>query len=114
MPPPLLLDPAPEPPQGNTTAESDTIFEELDRIEPSVEEFEDCVLKEVDCLEDKVEDRIQDHGLKGKKMEVLYDSGWFLGEICYYNTHLNEDEDGSCDYIKPTDVDGIEVKILEI
>ena len=51
-------------------------------------------------------------------MEVLYDSGWFLGEICYYNTHLNEYkvtfEDGSCDYIKPTDVDGIEVKILEI
>ena len=79
VPPPLLLDPALEPSQGNTTSASDPILEELDRIEPSAEEFEDCVLKEVDCLEDKVEDRIQDHDLKGKKMQVLYDSGWFLG-----------------------------------
>ena len=96
--------------------ESNDIIEELEGFEPAEDELEDSVTKEDEYLEDKVEDRKQDHELKGKKLQVLYESGWFTGEILYYNEQLDEYkvtfDDDTSDFIKPSDIDGIEVKLV--
>ena len=67
-------------------------------------------------MEDNVEDRSEDHDLKGRKVEILYSNGWFMGDINYFNSNLNEYKvtftDGTCDYIKFSDIDGIEVKLV--
>ena len=69
-----------------------------------------------DCLEDKAEDRVHDHDLVGKRFEVLYETGWFQGDILYYNQKLKEYKvkfsDSSIDYISSEDIDGLEVLII--
>ena len=116
VPPPSVLDPVLEPPQGNATVENDDLLEELDGFDVASEEVEDGILKEDDILEDNVEDRSEDHDLKGKKVEILYSNGWFTGNINYFNKNLNEYKvtftDGTCDYVKFSDIDGIEVKLV--
>ena len=116
MPLPSFLDPLPDPPTGNGTVVSDCIEEELDGLEPNDEELEDSVAEEAEYLEDKEEDRRQDHKLKGKKVEVLYENGWFTGKILYYNEQLDEYKvtfiDNTFDFIKSSDIDGVEVKLV--
>ena len=116
VPPPSVLDPVLEPPQGNVTVEADDLLEELDGFDVVGEEVEDGILKEDDVLEDNVEDRNEDHDLKGRKVEILYSNGWYTGDINYFNSNLNEYKvtftDGTCDYVKFSDIDGIEVKLV--
>ena len=70
VPPPSLLDPSPHTPQGNVIVERDDLFEELEGMEPPDNQFNDNVLNENDYLEDNIEDRIDDHDLKGKEVDV--------------------------------------------
>ena len=58
-------------------------------------------------------DRMYEWESVGKKFKILYDSGWFVGKVMYYNHALSEYkvdfEDGSVDYVSPEDIDGVEV-----
>ena len=45
-------------------------------------------------------------------------NGWFVGDIVYYIIVLREYkvefDDGTSDYIEPSDIDNVEVMILDI
>ena len=45
-------------------------------------------------------------------------NGWFIGDIVYFNTVLREYkvefDDGTSDYIEPSDIDNVEVMILDV
>ena len=59
-----------------------------------------------------------DFNLVGRKLKAFYCNGWAVGNIVYFNTALNEYkiefEDGTSDYIAPSDIDNVEVVVLEI
>ena len=61
-------------------------------------------------------DRYFDWGFSGRKMKVSYENGWFIGSIEYYNVDLGKYhiafEDGSEDYIAPSDIDNVEVMVI--
>ena len=111
MPPPMtLLDPQDGVP----------VPQNVKGVEPmEVEETDqDPTEGELDTAEEEFkldyeEDRVYERGGVGKKFKVLYDSGWFIGHVKYYNHALGEYkvdfDDGSVDYISPDDIDGIEV-----
>ena len=65
---------------------------------------------------DYEEDQTYDDPLVGKKLRCNYDSGWHTGKIEYFNTKLEEYvvlfEDESSDYIKKSDIDGLEIILL--
>ena len=71
---------------------------------------------DVEMLEDKEDDRDFSDELVGLKLKVLYENGWFIGEVIYINKLLNEYkvsfEDSSSNYIVEGDIDGIEVQLL--
>ena len=110
VPPPMsLLDPqeaAPSTPymEGVETPE---IEEDL---EPTTSEF---AMAESDYKLDDEGDRMYEWGSVGKKFKILYDGGWYVGKVMYYNQTLSEYkvdfEDGSVDYVSPEDIDGVEV-----
>ena len=49
-------------------------------------------------------------------MRALYENGWFVGDIVYYNSKLEEYkvdfEDGTSDYVAESDIDNVEVQIV--
>ena len=55
-------------------------------------------------------------GFSGRKMKVSYENGWFIGSIEYYNVDLGKYhiafEDGSEDYIAPSEIDNVEVMVI--
>ena len=69
-----------------------------------------------DSRVDYEEDQTYDDPLVGKKLRCNYDSGWHTGKIEYFNTKLEEYvvlfEDESSDYIKKSDIDGLEIILL--
>ena len=66
---------------------------------------------------DNESDHTYDDLLVGKKIRGHYETGWYIGKIEYFNTKLEEYnvsfEDGSSDYIKKSDIDGVEIILLE-
>ena len=69
----------------------------------------------VECIDEEL-DRIYKYPLKNRRVKVLYQE-WEIGSISCYNKKLNEYrvefEDGTEDYIKLDDVNGIEMILLE-
>ena len=70
-------------------------------------------------MEERIDDensRLFDYENVGRKIKALYDSGWHIGEIKYYNVTLAEYkidfEDGSVDYISLDEIDGIEILLI--
>ena len=65
---------------------------------------------------DEHTDRVYDHIMVKKKVRALYDNGWHTGNIQWYNNKLDEYRvffpDGTDDYIKLDDADGIEMVVL--
>ena len=59
-------------------------------------------------LEDKEDDRDFSDELVGLKLKVLYENGWFTGEVIYINKLLNEYKVSFAE----GDIDGIEVQLL--
>ena len=47
-------------------------------------------------------------------MKALYENDWFHGDVLYFNSKLEEVKfsDGSFDFLKKEDIDGIEVVLL--
>ena len=67
----------------------------------------------IDEREDCSDDRDMEHPSVGRMVKALYDNGWHIGEVKYYNRTLKELKvdfpDGSCDYIAPGDIGDTEV-----
>ena len=66
---------------------------------------------------DKEDDRTTNHELIGKQIRGHYETGWHVGRIEYFNRSLEEFhvlfDDGSEDYIKETDIDGVEIILVK-
>ena len=112
-PPSLFIQPA--------SAEPQTIGVEQEEMPADVEEAEPIEPEETDDnLIDKEKDIIlnDDFNLVGRKVRALYGNGWFIGDIVYFNTVLREYkvefDDGTSDYIEPSDIDNVEVMILDV
>ena len=62
-------------------------------------------------LEDNIKDRDITDDLVGKKVKALYENGWFIRDIKYFNTTLEEYKviypDGTSDYITKGEFDGV-------
>ena len=108
-PPMLLLDPQEAAPSTPNIEGVETPEIEED-LEPTTSEFASA---ESDYKLDNEGDRMYEWGSVGKKFKILYDGGWFVGKVIYYNHALSEYkvdfEDGSVDYVSPEDIDGVEV-----
>ena len=65
--------------------------------------------------EDREDDCVYDERV-GQKIKALYENGWEVGEISYFNSVLKEYRvsftDGSEDYIQITDIDGVELQLI--
>lgn len=94
--------------EGGGDEEEEVEVEEQNR-DPECEE-------QVKILEDRECDRSFDEPLVGSMLGAIYDTGYFTGEITYYNTHLKEYRvnfaDGSSDYVKYEDIDGVDMFIV--
>ena len=89
------------------------ILQKLSHLDGELEEPDDDGLK----WEDKENDRCFDAPYCGQKMKVLYQNGWFIGDIDYFNNdflmYRVSFSDGSDDYMDlPDDIDGVEVILL--
>ena len=63
------------------------------------------------------EDRSRDDELCGRQIKALYENGWFMGQIQYFNKTLakyrvtySDDSEG---YIGIDDIDGVEIMLLD-
>ena len=67
-------------------------------------------------FEDNIADRIFHHELVGKQVKGLYENGWFIGKIQYFNSRLDEFkvvfEDDTIDYISKKDIDDVELLLI--
>ena len=65
---------------------------------------------------DGISDRSYDDHLVGKKLKCNYETGWYIGKIEHFDTKLKEYlvkfDDGSHDYIKEDEIDGIDLILL--
>ena len=101
-----IPDPAPNP--------TDAIIEdELFASDPIDEEEED----DVDLgRQDNEADRTIYDELVGRNIRGHYSTGWHVGKIVYFNTHLQQYciqfDDDSSDYIKKDDIDGLQIILL--
>ena len=61
-------------------------------------------------------DRIINHELVGRNIKGLYETGWHVGKLEYFNTKLQEYfvqfDDDSSDYLKKDDIDGHQVELI--
>ena len=69
--------------------------------------------EEGDTFEGNKQDRDLNDALVGKKVKALYEKGWFIGDIKYFNTLLKKYKlvypDKTSDYLTIDDFDGIQV-----
>ena len=65
---------------------------------------------------DDESDRLYEYGFTGMRIKAHYHNGWFIGKIAYYNSKLNEYkvlyDDMLPDFIRPDEIDGIEIMLL--
>ena len=106
------LEPAVELPESNwvefeESPPSDTMVADENNFLPDDQELHEHI--------DKEEDHIVD-SFVGRKIKALYENGWFVGKINYYNKLLEKYyvlyEDDTEDYISLDDIDGVEVQLL--
>ena len=104
--PPMPMEPAQVHPVSNSVDPMDE-ENEANLIEDEVQQ------EEGDMLEDNIQDRDFTNALIGKKVEALYENGWFIGDIKYFNTVLKEYKvtypDKTSDYLTIDDFDDIPV-----
>ena len=67
-------------------------------------------------FEDNIAERIFNHELGGKQVKGLYENGWFIGKIQYFNRRLDDFkvvfEDDTIDYISKKDIDDVELFLI--
>ena len=68
-------------------------------------------------LEDSEKDRTVDEELAWRETGGYYDKGWLNGSIQYFNKKHGEYKasfgDGSIDYIRESDIDGVELVLVQ-
>ena len=66
--------------------------------------------------EDNEDDRTIYHELVGRDIRGHYETGWHVGKLEYYNKNLQkylvQFGDGSTDYIKKEDIDGLQLILV--
>jgi hypothetical protein len=95
-----------EPDCGDVTAED----EPQDNAPPPAD------INDEELLEDLEEDRVFDHEYVGRQIKGLYEDGWALGKISYYNLKFGMfkvDFESDSDFIGLEDIDGIELILLD-
>ena len=111
-PPSQYLEPAVQTPESNGVEfekppPPDTIVPNDDNSLPDGQEPS----KRIDREEDRIIDNFVD-----RRIKALYENGWFVGEINYFNKSLEEYhvsyEDKTEDYISLEEVDGVEVQLF--
>ena len=110
----IIETPEPEPAPLDAIIEDELFTSETQEI--AIESSFDK--EEVDVeREDLEKDRLFDYDLVGKKIKGEYVTGWFIGEIMYFNTKLQEYlvtfDDKSEDYIAKEDIDGIQIILIQ-
>ena len=97
---------------GSTTA-ADLSYDFLEEV---AEEDEEEVPEEVAERVDSEKDRLYDDPLVGRNLRGIYKNGVFNGVIKYFNKVLNEYnvvfEDGSEDYLREEDINGVDVILM--
>ena len=61
------------------------------------------------------EDRDYSHESVGRELKGLYEDGWAIGKVIYYNSALDRFKvqfEKDSDLIAPFEIDGIEVQLL--
>ena len=111
-----VTEPAQEP--GERVAFDEDMPNERDHDTPEEEEDIDEPSSPTEGRMDLPKDRTYSGILVGKKIRGLYHDGWHVGVINYYNTKLQEyhiefDDSTEDDYIKESDIDGIEMIIIQ-
>ena len=114
VPPPLPTQPHIDPtllptpiaaPEPDDTCEAE--IEEQDIPEENDEDLE--VDDEKDCN--------FNHTLVVRRVKGLYDNGWFVGRICWFNNQMGKlrvvYDDDTDDYIDPDDIDGVELILID-
>ena len=110
-PPHQYLEPAVELPESNQVEFeepplSDTMVVDENNFLTDDQELHERIDREDDCIVDS---------FIGWKIKALYENGWFVGKISYYNK-LHEEYYVLCeddkDYISLDDIDGVEVQLL--
>ena len=106
------LEPAVQLPESNQvefeeSPPSDTMLVDENNFLPDDQELRGRIDREKDHIVDS---------FVGRKIKALYENGWFVGKINYYNKLLEEYyvlyEDDTEDYISLDDSDGVEVQLL--
>ena len=70
-------------PSHNSTEEEEVMMDQDKELDDNEE-------GEAAEFEDREEDRYFDWGIRGRKMKVSYENGWFIGSIEYYNVDLGK------------------------
>lgn len=117
VPPPAVYLPAAEevPKSNEGTEESiESVDEDVnEELEP---DGRDCPDDDGDEWEDHEDDRVLDAPYCGMRMKILYENGWHVGKINYYNDHLQKYnvtfDDDSEDYVGADDIDMVEVCVF--
>ena len=109
--PPMPLDSAAAAPVSNKVH---PVKNDCQSIQPKDDEVQPGEQVEI---EDNVNDRTLDAPLVGKKVNSLYENGWFEGKILYFNTQIREHNilftDGTPDYVAADEgFDGIDLILL--
>ena len=107
--PSIPMEPAQAPPVSNFVDPMD------EENKPNVIEDE-VQQEEGDMLEDNIRDQDFTDANVGEKVKALYENGWFIGHIRYFNTVLKKNKvaylDKTSDYLTINDFDGILVILL--
>lgn len=109
------IDPPESAPEPLDQVVEDELFPPImtEEIPDSVTDDEDDELENID----HESDRVFDDSLVGKNIRGLYETGWHTGKIEYFNTQLEEYkvsfDDGSTDFLKKEDIDGVEIILIE-
>ena len=106
--PSIPIEPNEAPPCSNFV---DPMEEDETNIEDEENQEEDG-----NMLEDNVRDRDITGTIVGKKLKALYENEWFIGDIMYFNTAIEEYKvvysDRTSDYIRKDDFDGVQIILL--
>ena len=116
LPPPPLNVPGNEEIMEEAHVEPADEPDDVEEVETE-EDPEDDNLPTQEERHDSEGDRVYTENLVGRKIRGLYESGWHVGVLDYFNVRLKEyhirfpdsDED---DYIKSSDIDGVEMVLV--
>ena len=115
VPPPIdYMEPSTAPPESNNVEPASVEPEVLVISEDDLNEGDESQVAE-ELIDDEKDRRYEDE-LVGRTVKVLYEDGWFLGEIKYFNDKISlycvHYKDKSIDLINISDIDGAQIVLM--